>query len=418
MPFSPSRWLKKIGGTLTGLLQFSGTTHAGIKLNALTTVQRDALTASNGMLIYNTTTARLEMYQGGEWVNYVKVVGDTMTGLLQWSDTGHAGLQLNSLTTAQRNALTPANGMLIYNTTTNKAQQYVNGAWADVASGSGTLSNWTESAPTNGGAEFAKFAPSSGTANVGAIITPKGIGAFMLDTPDGTSAGGNNRGNMSSDLQMSRSAAGHVASGALSFLGGGASNTASGGNSACVGGGGNTASGTGSAILGGGNNTGSGESSVCFGYGVTADKLSQVAWRSGSQTTGAGAGQASNITANNQTTDATQTQLFPGGNNSHRITLPNNTTWAFSILLVARRTDADGENAAYKFEGCIKRDANAASTAIVGSVTKTVLAEDTAAWDADVDADTTNGSLRIQVTGEAAKTIEWFARVSLAEIGG
>lgn len=59
--------LDDTGGTMTGLLQFSGTTHAGIKLLSLTTVQRDALSASNGMIIYNSTTGEVNQYIGGAW---------------------------------------------------------------------------------------------------------------------------------------------------------------------------------------------------------------------------------------------------------------------------------------------------------------------------------------------------------------
>ena len=40
--------------------------------------------------------------------------------------------RLASFTTTTRNALTPANGDLIYNTTDNKVQAYANGAWADL----------------------------------------------------------------------------------------------------------------------------------------------------------------------------------------------------------------------------------------------------------------------------------------------
>jgi hypothetical protein len=60
--------LEKSGGTLTGQISFSGTTHAGVKLNSLTTTQRDALTASNGMTIYNSTTNQVESYENGSWV--------------------------------------------------------------------------------------------------------------------------------------------------------------------------------------------------------------------------------------------------------------------------------------------------------------------------------------------------------------
>src|SRR3990167_6959602 len=53
--------------TNIGLIDFSGTTHAGIQLNNLTTVQRDALTPSNGMVIYNTTDNQFQMYENGAW---------------------------------------------------------------------------------------------------------------------------------------------------------------------------------------------------------------------------------------------------------------------------------------------------------------------------------------------------------------
>jgi len=41
-------------------------------------------------------------------------------------------VQLASMTTTQRNALSAANGMLIYNTTDNKFQGYENGGWANL----------------------------------------------------------------------------------------------------------------------------------------------------------------------------------------------------------------------------------------------------------------------------------------------
>ena len=47
---------------------------------------------------------------------------------------------------------------------------------------------------------------------------------------------------------------------------------------------------------------------------------------------------------------------------------------------------------------------------LIGSE-KTEVAEDTAAWDVNVTADTTNGRPDIEVTGEAAKNIDWYASV-------
>lgn len=119
----------------------------------------------------------------------------------------------------------------------------------------------------------------------------------------------------------------------------------------------------------------------------------------------------------NSTTTATPAELFTNGS-SERMVLPNDTTWAFSCLVTARRTDADGEGAGYKLEGVIDRQTNAASTALIGAVTTTTLAEDNAAWDVAATADTTNGALIITVTGEASKTIRWVASCRTAETTG
>ena len=43
-------------------------------------------------------------------------------------------VQFGSFTTAERNALTAANGMVIYNSTTNKFQGYENGSWVNLIS--------------------------------------------------------------------------------------------------------------------------------------------------------------------------------------------------------------------------------------------------------------------------------------------
>lgn len=44
-------------------------------------------------------------------------------------------VQFGNMTTTQRNALTPSNGMVIYNTTNNKFEGYQNGAWINLDSG-------------------------------------------------------------------------------------------------------------------------------------------------------------------------------------------------------------------------------------------------------------------------------------------
>jgi hypothetical protein len=324
-------------------------------------------------------------------------------------------LKLNSLTSAQRDALTASNGMVIYNSTTNKVQQYIGGAWADVASGSGTLAHWTESNGTYSGKEFTKWTPSSASANVTTVLQPKGTGAIQAQQSDGTAAGGNNRGSLATDFQRNRDTADQVASGESSFAAG-ERNKASGHHSVAFGfytsaaGDGAMAIGSWSQALGDGSFVmGDGGSASLAGAFVVAGP-GNFPNPSGSTDPA----QVSQMCRRAVTFDSTQTELT-----GDRLVLPNFGTWAFSILLVARRVDGNNiESAAHKFEGAIRRFGLANTTAIVGTVTKTVLAEDTAAWDADVDADTTNGALRILVTGQAAKTIRWVARIELAEVSG
>lgn len=143
-------------------------------------------------------------------------------------------------------------------------------------------------------------------------------------------------------------------------------------------------------------------------------QFTRSGWYTG-DTHAAGSRQYSYLTVHNQTTDDTPTPLFLGmADYTERLVLPSDTTWGFTISLVARRTNADNESAFYEFKGCI--DNNAGTTALVGSVTKTVVAEDTGAWDADVTADDANNALIVMVTGAAGSNIDWLAHVMLVQI--
>ena len=118
----------------------------------------------------------------------------------------------------------------------------------------------------------------------------------------------------------------------------------------------------------------------------------------------------------NITTNATTTELFlDGATGTQRWTLADNSSVTFRIDVVARRTDATGGNAAYTFTGIAKRDSGINTTAMVGSVSKTVIVESNPAWDATVYADST-GSLRVIVSGESGKTVRWVATVYATEV--
>jgi hypothetical protein len=61
--------------------------------------------------------------------------GDTMSGGLAFSGTSHAGVKLISLTTAQINALTPAVGMVVYDSTVGKYKAYGTAGWFEIDGG-------------------------------------------------------------------------------------------------------------------------------------------------------------------------------------------------------------------------------------------------------------------------------------------
>jgi hypothetical protein len=171
--------------------------------------------------------------------------------------------------------------------------------------------------------------------------------------------------------------------------------------------------------------TAAGANAVAIGSGASASAANSVAVGAGSSATLAGsfataggsfatAGDAQEVDAllRNITTTATATELFLDGTaGTQRFVLPNNSAASFTILVTARRTDATGGAAGYKFEGNIRKDTTSASTALTGTPTKNVLGETNVGWDCSVSADTTNGSIKVTVTGEAAKTIRWVASV-------
>lgn len=88
---------------------------------------------------------------------------------------------------------------------------------------------------------------------------------------------------------------------------------------------------------------------------------------------------------------------------------------AFRVLIVARLSTG-AERAAYEITGLAERGAGAATAAIVGTPSVTVIHEDVAAWDVAAEADTTGGGFRIKCTGEAGKSIKWVATIFATEV--
>jgi hypothetical protein len=114
------------------------------------------------------------------------------------------------------------------------------------------------------------------------------------------------------------------------------------------------------------------------------------------------------------TINASPTELFlDGTGGSQRLTIADDSTWVFDITVVGHQTNASTGHAGFRVRGVIYK--TSVNTLILGSVNIEVLSSH-ANWSTAVTADTTNGSLKITVTGEASKTIRWLAVVETTEV--
>ena len=117
------------------------------------------------------------------------------------------------------------------------------------------------------------------------------------------------------------------------------------------------------------------------------------------------------------TTNATATELLLGGTAAQRCILLSNSAIQFVIQIIAGVTAA-GDTSSWTISGAIKCGATAATTALVGTPVVTMTGQDAgaAAWAVAVTADTTNGALKLTVTGQSATTIRWNATATLSEM--
>jgi hypothetical protein len=286
---------------------------------------------------------------------------------------------------------------------------------------------------THSTARYALVQPETagtGAADIGLVLGVTGTGAITAQMPDGTTAGGNARGAGALDFSRSRTAATQVASGqdSVCFRG-----TASGGSSVAFNGG--TASGSGAYAFGSSNvnATASGSNTVCWNMGgqaivsgsqsfsigqfASVTRNSVFARSSARLGSSDGSVQAEAALRGVITTDATPTDIV----GTNRLTLVNHGSLAVVATVIARTNTAVGEVAMFRRQCLITRGATAASTALVGTV-QTIGTDigsnggaPPAGWDVTLAADTTNGSLLIEVTGAAATNIRWTVDVQYVQ---
>ncbi len=193
-------------------------------------------------------------------------------------------------------------------------------------------------------------------------------------------------------------------------ISGGANNLASGPASTISGGNNNSATGWMTTISGGNLNSATNyAATVPGGFQATASHFGEMAFASGDA-------QTSVYVLRNTSNYTYTTELFlDGANSSQRITIANDRTLGFDILVVARSLNT-GASAGYRFEGLIKNVGG--TTAFVGTPQVATLGADAGAssWSVSAIADDTNDALVVKVIGSGSEPIHWVASVRTAEV--
>jgi len=157
--------------------------------------------------------------------------------------------------------------------------------------------------------------------------------------------------------------------------------------------------------------------STALGYRSSSDIVGKYAYAGGAFSA-AGDSQLGTFVLRSDTTDATPEALTSNNSTAgttNQVILPNNSAFTFHGTIVARQQASAGTAcAAWKIEGLIRREGSAGTTVLVNSAT-TVL-DNTPAWGMTLSADTTNGGLKIEVTGAAATNIRWVATINTSEV--
>jgi hypothetical protein len=280
---------------------------------------------------------------------------------------------------------------------------------------------------------LSKVASGSSTSTL-SFFTPHGVvvgggnnqatGSYSFIGGGGDAGTAANRNVASGDWSFVGGGFKNVASGIETTIAGGDSHTASGQFSFIGGGNGNTASGFASVVSGGQANTANASySGILSGYlGTTRSIQGNIVFPACSAPIAfvTGTSQSAILVLGVQTTDATATVLrsnTSAAGTTNQVILPNNSAYFFTGEVISGVTGG-GNTKGWTIEGVIKRGANAASTALVGTPTVTSTYADAGAstWVIAVTADTTNGGLTVTFTGQASTTIRTVCQIRTTEM--
>ena len=380
-----------------------------------------------GVVTGSTNTA------SGQYAFVGSGVSNTATGFYGFVGNGYINsTTANAAVTTQSGTMNGTTAVTLSGSNANiKVGQYITGT---------SIAGDTYVAAISGTAlTLSKVASGSSTSTL-SFFTPHGV----------VVGGGNNQATGSYSFIGGGGDAGtaanrNVASGAYSVVVGGRNNTASGITSFIGNGGylanlaGNTASGNISAVVSGilctasaeGAFIGSGYINVANGSystiaggvrGTTRSIVGNAVFPACSNpiADAQGVSQAALLVLAVQTTDATATALrsnTSAAGTTNQVILPNNSAYFFTGEVVSGVTGG-GNTKGWTIEGVIKRGANAASTALVGTptVVSTYADVGAATWAIAVTADTTNGGIAVTFTGQAATTIRTVCQIRTTEM--
>jgi hypothetical protein len=192
-----------------------------------------------------------------------------------------------------------------------------------------------------------------------------------------------------------------------------------------------TVSGTAAGAIGGQSCTSSGSRSIVIGHSSIANGdysfvmgrqahsfgiHGRQVYASGQEGT-AGDSQASKFILRERTTNDTATTLTSdsaGASTTNQVILSNQSAYRFKGTIVGKQSGSVNA-AVWDVDGFIVRGANAATTTL--NVSNVNLVQNTPAWGTPtLAADTTNGGLRVQVTGAAATNIQWTCTIETTEV--
>jgi hypothetical protein len=192
--------------------------------------------------------------------------------------------------------------------------------------------------------------------------------------------------------------------------------TASGEGSVAIGG--NTASSFGAVAIGGQGNLASGFISYAFGSYTSTNSIQGRQSRGYALTPVQGETQKSEFFLSKRTTDATPTTLTVAGgvaSTTNQVILSNQSAYRFKGTIVGKVSGTTGTSA-WDIDGLIVRGANAASTTLLVGNVNVIYDGINVDGPPTLAADTTNGGLRVQVTGLAATNIQWTAVIETTEV--